>query len=290
MRKVLRSKIVTWAGLLLIVAGCAEVPITGRRQLSLVPESLVTSMSLEQYNQFLAESKLSADVQATAMVRNVGNRIVQAIDQFYRERGEANPVADYKWEFNLIADKTVNAWAMPGGKVVFYEGIIPVAQNEAGIATVMGHEIAHVVAGHGSERMSQALLVQMGGMALSTALSQRPEATQQLFMTAYGLGGQIGVLLPYSRLHENEADRLGMIFMAMAGYHPQEAASFWQRMSAVKGAGAQPPEFLSTHPADATRIRNLQELIPEAMEYYRPAGGQKQAPSAAQTILPPAIK
>jgi predicted Zn-dependent protease len=276
MKKAAGSKVVVWAGLLLILAGCAQVPITGRRQLVLVPESLVTSMSVEQYNQFLSESKLSTDAKGTAMVKNVGSRIVQAIDQFYREQGEENPVADAKWEFNLIADKTVNAWAMPGGKVVFYEGIMPVAQNEAGVATVMGHEIAHVIARHGSERMSQGLLVQMGGMALSAALKERPEATQQLFMTSYGLGTQIGLLLPYSRRHESEADRLGLIFMAMAGYNPQEAVGFWQRMAAAAGSGAQPPEFLSTHPAHDTRIRELQELIPEAMEYYRRVGTQSK--------------
>jgi predicted Zn-dependent protease len=274
MRKAMRSTVIVWAYLSLLLAGCAEVPITGRRQLSLVPDNLVTSMSVEQYNQFLAEAKLSTDAQRTAMVRNVGNRIVQAIDDFYRERGERNPTADYKWEFNLIAEDTINAWAMPGGKIVFYEGIMPVAQNEAGVATVMGHEIAHVIAGHGSERMSQGLLTQLGGMALSVALRDQPETTQNLFMASYGLGAQIGLLLPYSRLHEREADHLGLIFMAMAGYDPKEAPAFWRRMSAAAGSGARPPEFLSTHPAPDTRIRDIESLIPEAMEYYRPRAGQ----------------
>lgn len=274
MRMTKRYTVIVLAHLLLLLAGCAEVPITGRRQLALVPDALVTSMSVEQYNQFLAETKLSTDAQATAMLRNVGNRIVQAIDEFYRELGEPNPTAGYKWEFNLVAEDTINAWAMPGGKIVFYEGIMPVAQNEAGVATVMGHEIAHVIAGHGSERMSQMLLTQLGGVALSAALRDQPEATQNLFMASYGLGAQIGVLLPYSRLHEREADHLGLIFMAMAGYDPNEAPDFWRRMAATTGPGAQPPEFLSTHPAPATRIREIESLIPEAMEYYRPRAGQ----------------
>ena len=157
---------------------------------------------------------------------------------------------------------------MPGGKVAVYTGILPIAKNETGIAVVMGHEISHAVAKHGDERMSQGLVTQMGGMLLAEALSQKPEETVNLFMTAYGLGTQVGVLLPYSRLHESEADRLGLIFMAMAGYDPHEAVDFWQRMSQAK-QGASPPEFLSTHPADATRIRNIRQLIPEAMTYYR---------------------
>jgi predicted Zn-dependent protease len=208
------------------------------------------------------------------MVKRVGQNIVAAVDEFCKANCDENPFEGYQWEINLIEDAQVNAFAMPGGKVVVYTGILPVAQTEAGLATVMGHEIAHVFAGHGEERMSQGLLVQMGGIALSTALQKQPEQTQNLFMSAYGMGSQVGVLLPFSRLHETEADRLGTIFMAMAGYNPNEAVGFWQRMAAVKGDKAAPPEFLSTHPADDTRIRNLQEMIPEAMEYYKPAARQ----------------
>jgi predicted Zn-dependent protease len=228
-------------------------------------------MAVQQYSQFLSESKVSSDPQKVAMVKRVGQNIVAAVDEFCKTHCDENPFKGYQWEINLIEDAQVNAWAMPGGKVVVYTGILPIAQTETGLAVIMGHEIAHVFAGHGEERMSQGLLTQLGGVALSTALQKQPEQTQNLFMTAYGLGSQIGVLLPYSRLHESEADRLGLIFMAMAGYNPNESVEFWKRMAAAKGEQAAPPEFLSTHPADDTRIRKLQELIPEAMEYYKPA-------------------
>jgi predicted Zn-dependent protease len=299
MKMVLRSLIVAVTGLSFMLAGCSEVPITGRRQLSLVPTSVVASMSTQQYTQFISENKVSSDPQKVAMVKRVGQNIVQAVDEYCKTHCDKNPFAGYQWEINLIEDPQVNAFAMPGGKVVVYTGILPVAQNEAGLATVMGHEIAHVFAGHGEERMSQGLLVQMGGIALSTALQKQPEQTQNLFMSAYGLGSQVGVLLPYSRLHESEADHLGLIFMAMAGYDPHEAVGFWERMAAQAGKGqAKPPEFLSTHPADATRIKKLQELVPEAMEYYKPptGAGQGRAPvapsadAASQPLAFPPIK
>lgn len=274
MRTAVRSSVVATVFLSFVLAGCAEVPITGRKQLSLVPSSLVTSMSIQEYNQFLSENKVSGNPQQVAMVKRVGQNIVAAVNEFCKTNCDKDPFEGYQWEINLIEDKQVNAFAMPGGKVVVYTGILPVAQNEAGLATVMGHEIAHVFAGHGEERMSQGLLTQLGGMALSVALKNQPEATRNLFMTSYGLGAQVGVLLPYSRLHESEADRLGMIFMAMAGYNPNEAVEFWKRMASAKGDKAAPPEFLSTHPADETRIRKLQELVPEATEYYKPAARQ----------------
>ncbi len=296
MRKTSRSMILAWAGLLIVLAGCSEVPITGRKQLSFVPSSLVTSMSLQQYDQLISQSKLSTDAQATAMVKKVGEKIVQAVGEYSKTRSEKDPFAGYKWEFNLIEDKQVNAFAMPGGKVVVYTGILPVTQNETGLATVLGHEIAHVFAGHGGERLSESLLTQMGEVGLSAALQKQPEQTKSLFMGAYGLGTQVGFLLPFSRVHENEADHLGMIFMAMAGYDPHEAVGFWQRMAAASSGQAKPPEFLSTHPADATRIKKLQDLIPEAMEYYRPAGPQTPAQPtgptkpAPKSPFPPAIK
>jgi predicted Zn-dependent protease len=180
----------------------------------------------------------------------------------------ASEIKNYKWEFNLIESEEVNAWCMPGGKVVFYTGILPVTQTEAGIAVVMGHEIAHAVAEHGNERMSQSLIAELGGIALSEAVKNEPAQTQQLWFAAYGLGATVGVLLPFSRTQESESDRLGLIFMAMAGYNPQEAVNFWKRMAAQKGGNA-PPEFLSTHPADETRIKDLQNEIPEAMKYYK---------------------
>jgi len=276
MKRALRSLVFAATSVSFLLAGCSEVPITGRRQLSLVPSSLVTSMSVQEYTQFLSENKVSNDPQQTAMVKRVGQNIVAAVNEFCKEHCDKDPFAGYQWEINLVEDPQVNAFAMPGGKVVVYTGILPIAQNEAGLATVMGHEIAHVFAGHGEERMSQGLLTQFGGAALSVALKNQPEATQNLFMSAYGLGTQVGLLLPYSRLHESEADHLGLIFMAMAGYNPNEAVGFWERMAAASKGQSKPPEFLSTHPADQTRIENIKKLIPEAMEYYKPAARQSQ--------------
>ena len=180
----------------------------------------------------------------------------------------AKKVASYKWEFNVVASPDVNAWCMPGGKVVFYSGILPLMDNESQVAVVMGHEIAHAVAGHGNERMSQGLITQMGGMLLTEAIKDKPEETKQLWMGAYGLGAQFGVLLPFSRLHEYEADKLGLIFMAMAGYDPHEGISFWQKMADLNG-GQAPPEFASTHPSDAKRIANIKQIMPEVMGYYK---------------------
>lgn len=268
MKTAVRTMAVAVLGLAL-AAGCSQVGITGRSQLDLVPDSIINSMSLQQYNQFISENPVSTDTAQSEMVKRVGRRIVEAVDAFCREHSEPNPFAGYRWEFNLVEDDAVNAFAMPGGKVVVYTGLLPVAQSETGLAVVMGHEIAHVFARHGAERMSQGLLVQMGGVAINEALREKPEATRNLFATSYGLGAQVGLLLPYSRLHESEADRLGLIFMALAGYDPHEAVGFWQRMAAQK-SGPRPPEILSTHPADDTRIRNIQDHLPEAMEYYRP--------------------
>ncbi len=173
----------------------------------------------------------------------------------------------YEWEFNLVESDQVNAWCMPGGKVVVYSGIIPVTKNEEGLAVVMGHEIAHAIAGHGNERMSQELLREAGGVGLMVALNEQPQETQLIWMSVYGVGTQVGAMLPYSRLHESEADRMGLIFMSMAGYNPHEAPVFWERMSTASG-GQKPPEIISTHPSDQTRINNLNNWMPEAMEYY----------------------
>lgn len=276
MRNAANPVVAALLGLLFVLAGCAEVGITGRRQLNFVPDSIITSMSAQQYSEFISQSNVVTGTPEAEMVQRVGARIEAAVNQYCKEHCDEDPFEGYKWEFNLVQDPNINAFAMPGGKVVVYTGILPVTQNEAGLATVMGHEIAHVFAKHGSERMSQQLVVQLGGVALSTALKNQPEATQSIFTSAFTVGSQVGLLLPYSRKHENEADHLGLIFMAMAGYDPQEAAAFWQRMAASSG-GKSTPEFLSTHPATETRIKNLQELVPEAMEYYQPAGqtGQK---------------
>jgi predicted Zn-dependent protease len=268
MKRTLISAIVTLSGLVLLASSCSEVAITGRKQLNLVPDVYMNSMSAQSYSEFISQNKLSTDTANTQMVKNVGRKIQKAVEQYCIENNMSSQLSGYKWEFNLIDDPNINAWCMPGGKVVIYTGILPITQNEAGLATVMGHEIAHAFAKHGAERMTQALLVEMGGMALSKALASRPEETKNLFLRSYGTGTQYGVLLPYSRKHETEADHLGLIFMAMAGYNPNEALVFWQRMAALS-TGQAPPEFMSTHPADATRIRNIKEFMPEAMKYYK---------------------
>ena len=270
MRFSMKKVIVMIIGAFVLVA-CSTVPITGRKQLDLVPNSTMLATSFQEYDKFLEEHKLSTNQEQTQMVKRVGTRIEKAVEQYFQQKGLSNQLNGYAWEFNLVESEEANAWCMPGGKVVVYTGILPITKDEAGLATVMGHEIAHAVARHGNERMSQALLTQMGGMALAVALDQNPSQTSQLWMAVYGMGAQVGILLPYSRLHESEADHLGLIFMAMAGYDPNKAVEFWQRMSQTK-TGQAPPEFLSTHPADETRIRKIRELIPEAMKYYQEPG------------------
>lgn len=251
-----------------LLQSCTQVPITGRKQLNILPAAQVMSMSFQQYDEFLKENKLSTNMQQTAMVQKVGQRIQQAVERYFEQKGLSAQLKGYSWEFKLIENKDANAWCMPGGKVVVYSGILPISKDENGLAVVMGHEVAHAIAEHGNERMSQGMLTQLGGMALSVAIQEKPEQTQALWMTAFGLGSQVGVMLPFSRLHENEADRLGLIFMALAGYNPQEAVGFWQRMSELK-KGQSPPEFLSTHPSDATRIEQMKKWLPEAMGYYQ---------------------
>lgn len=247
---------------------CGTVPLTERKSLRLIPDSELLSLSFQQYAEVLKKSKLSNDPVRVQMVRKVGEKIARASEEFLRESKLESDIKNYKWEFNLIEDdKVVNAWCMPGGKVAVYTGILPLTQDEAGLAVVMGHEVAHAMAKHGNERMSEGLLVQLGGASLSLALSKQPALTNQIFMAAYGVGAQVGFMLPYSRLHESEADRIGLVLMAKAGYDPREAIPFWQRMN-EKG-GSRPPEFLSTHPAPQTRISDIESHIPEAMKYYK---------------------
>jgi len=247
---------------------CQTVPVTGRSQISLIPSSQLMSLSFQQYDDFLKENKTSKDMKQTALIKRVGAKIQKSVEQYMAEKNLSSHLDGYAWEFNLVDSDDVNAWCMPGGKVVFYTGILPICKDEAGIATVMGHEIAHAIAEHGGERMSEGLLVQLGGMGLQAALQNEPEVTQQIAMTAFGIGSQVGVMLPFSRLHESEADHMGIIFMAMAGYNPNTSVDFWQRMAA-QGSGA-PPEFLSTHPSNTTRINDLKKLMPEALMYYKP--------------------
>ena len=247
---------------------CSKVPLTGRNQLDLIPDNEMLSMSFQQYDQFLKDNKESTNQQEIALIKKVGERVAKAVDQYFVQNNLSQQLQGYKWEFHLIDSKEVNAWCMPGGKVVVYTGILPVTKTEAGLAVVLGHEIAHAVAKHGNERMSQAMVAQLGGVALSQALKEKPALTQNIFMAAFGIGTQVGVLLPFSRLQESEADHLGLIFMAMAGYDPHEALDFWQRMASMQN-GQAPPEFLSDHPSDQTRVEKIRSEIPEAMKYYK---------------------
>lgn len=250
-----------------VLVACSSVPITGRKQLHLLPESQLMSMSLTQYKTFLSENKtVSSGTASAAQVKQVGNKIAAAVEAYLKKQGKSKRIKDYKWEFNLVEDPNVNAWCMSGGKVVFYTGILPLTKDENGLAVVMGHEIAHAIARHGNERMSQGLAVQAGGIGLSVALAEKPQLTQNLLLQSFGIGSQLG-MLKFSRLHESEADKMGLVFMAMAGYDPNGAVDFWKRMAA--NGGAAPPEFLSTHPHDDTRIADLKAYMPEALKYYK---------------------
>jgi predicted Zn-dependent protease len=251
---------------LVLVAGCAIVPITGRRQLSLVSQPELIGMAARNYQEFIAGSTVSGDAEARNMVNEVGGRVSLATSAFLRENGMDYELSLYNWEFKLIEDEAANAFCMPGGKIVVYTGLLPVSKTKAGLAVVVAHEVAHAIANHGGERMSQLLLAELGGMALSKAIEQKPERTRDLAMLAYGIGSQVAVLLPYSRQHESEADRIGLILMAKAGYDPREALQFWQRMASH--SEGEPPELLSTHPSHSTRIDDIRRHLPEAVAIY----------------------
>ncbi|MCK0130893.1 M48 family metallopeptidase [Flavobacteriaceae bacterium F08102] len=255
-------------GILIVLFGfmvsCSTVPITGRKRVNFVSDEAILPTAFEQYSGFLAENKLSTDAAKTAEIKNVGARISKAVDRFMRANGMSKEADAYRWEFNLVEDETVNAWCMPGGKVVFYTGILPICKNTDGIAAVMGHEVAHAFAKHGQERMSTSQIQQYGGIAVALATANSDPRKQQIWNTVYGVGSQVGVMLPFSRVHEREADRLGLVFMIMAGYNGEEAAEVWVRMSERPGADQAPPEFLSTHPSNESRIADLRAYLPEA--------------------------
>lgn len=251
---------------LLYLISCGSVPITGRKQLSLVSDQEVLTSSFQQYGEFIKTAPLSSNAQQTALVKKVGQRIATAVETYLKNNGMASEVEKYQWEFNLVKSNDVNAFCMPGGKIVVYEGILPYTQDETGLAVVMGHEVAHAVAKHANERMSQQILQQQGANVLSSAVGTSSGAIQKAASLVYGLGTQ-GAMLKYSRNHELEADRLGIIFMAMAGYDPSKAANFWIRMSSGGGGGT--PEFMSTHPSDEKRVQEINKHLPEALEYYK---------------------
>ncbi|MBS3777048.1 MAG: M48 family metallopeptidase [Bacteroidales bacterium] len=252
--------------LILFLISCGTVPLSGRKQFTVIPASQMISLANDSYAQVLKENELSDNQQYINQVRRVGDRVSSAVEEYFRKEGLEEQLKGYKWEFNVLSSEAMNAWCMPGGKIAFYEGIMPICQDDNGVAVVMAHEIAHAVARHGNERMSQQLSVQLGGMVLTEALEKEEEKTRNLALTAFGLGAQVGYLLPYSRTHESEADELGLYFMAMANYDPREAPAFWKRMKSEAGTG--PPEFLSTHPHPDNRIKNMEEHMPKALEYY----------------------
>jgi predicted Zn-dependent protease len=256
--------------ILFLSSSCTRVPITGRKQMNLLPESDLMKMSLTEYNKFLSTNPaLPESDSKTMMVKRVGENIQVAVENFMRSNKKYKErIAGYNWQFNLVEDKAINAWCMPGGKVVVYTGLLPVTQNETALAVVMGHEIAHAIARHGNERMSQGLALQTGGAVLSTVMASKSAATQNLFNQSYGAVSGLGVLA-YSRKHELEADKLGLVFMAMAGYNPTEAVAFWQRMANESKGGTL--EILSTHPSDEKRIAEIRAFLPKAMQYYHPA-------------------
>jgi len=258
--------------LAVFLASCATVPLTGRKQLSLVSESEMMALSLTQYDQFMKTNKASTNKVETARVKKIGTNIAAAVTKYLADKGMSSYLDGYKWEFNLIEDKSVNAWCMPGGKVVVYTGILPLTKNDAQLATVMAHEIAHAIARHGSERMSEQLVAQGVGAGLSIALAEKPQETQMIAMAVFGIGSQVAYMLPYSRIHEYEADELGLYFMAMAGYDPNQSVEFWKTMA--QNGGTKMPEFLSTHPLDQNRIAKITAKLPEAMKYYQGQGGK----------------
>jgi predicted Zn-dependent protease len=257
-------------GLVFLTAiwACNKTAFTGRKQLNLIPIQTINSLSFSEYRSFLQQNKPATTGKDVEMVKRVGNNLKAAVEVYYRAKKKEKELKDFAWEFNVVDDpNTVNAFCMPGGKVVVYTGILKVTQNEDALAVVMGHEIAHALANHGNERMSQGLVAQVGLTSLDLALSQKPTQTRQLMMAAAGAGTQVGVLLPFSRKHESEADEIGLYLMAMAGYNPNEAAPFWDRMN--KSGGSRPPEFLSTHPDPTRRSQRLRELVPKAQSYAR---------------------
>lgn len=257
------KKVISLAVVFLFIASCSTVPITGRKRINIVSDAQILPVSFEQYAGFLKEHKISTDVKMSNEVRNVGINISRAVDKFMRANGMVSEANNYRWEFNLIDDKTVNAWCMPGGKVVFYTGILPICENTDGIAAVMGHEVAHAFAKHGQERMTSAYGQQLGGIAVALGTGKKDPKSRELWNTIYGVGSTVG-MLSFSRTHETEADKLGMVFMVMAGYKPEEAINVWIRMS-QRASGGAPPEFLSTHPSNKTRINNLKNYLPTAV-------------------------
>jgi len=262
------TKLRSWPllSILLLLLGCATVPITGRSQLSMIKNSELIPMSFQQYDEVLKTHELSENHTQAALIKKVGIKIQKAVEAYLEKEGQSKVLDDFEWEFNLIEDETVNAWCMPGGKVAFYTGILPVCQGEKGIAVVMGHEIAHAIANHGRERMSQSMITNGLLASLSLATQNNSTLTRDILLQSVGAGTQMGIL-KFSRKHESEADRMGLVFMSIAGYNPEVAPGFWERMAEMS-EGPDAPEWVSTHPSNERRIQDLKKHLPEAMEYY----------------------
>lgn len=256
-----RKIIISSLGIAILVVSCAKNPFTGKSTLALVSNSEILPSAFQQYNQFLTENKVITGTADAKKVEAVGTKIKVAAEKWLNANGYSNYLDGYAWEYKLVDSKEVNAWCMPGGKIVVYTGILPITQNDAGLATVLGHEVSHALANHGQQRMSADMLSQLGAVGVGAAVGGKNAQVQQMAMTAYGAATQYGGLLPFSRAHELEADRIGLLLMAIAGYNPDDAVKFWERMSAKSG-GQAPPEFASTHPSDANRIAQIKELIP----------------------------
>jgi predicted Zn-dependent protease len=250
-------------GIVALVFACSKNPFTGKSTLALVPNAEILPSAFQQYGQFLSENKVITGTADAKKVESIGTKIKVAAEKWLNANGQTGYLNDYQWEYKLVEDKAVNAWCMPGGKIVVYTGILPITKDDAGLATVLGHEVSHALANHGQQRMSAGMLQQLGAVGVGAAVGSKSAETQQIAMTAYGAATEIGGMLPFSRNHESEADMIGLTLMAIAGYNPDQAIVFWERMSANSG-GQAPPEFMSTHPSDATRIANLKSLIPQA--------------------------
>ncbi|MCO6146541.1 M48 family metallopeptidase [Flavobacterium sp. NRK1] len=260
----MRKSVLTLSALLLIsVFACTKNPFTGKQDFNIVSNDQIFPSAFQQYNEFLKENKVIKGTADAQRVVTVGQKIKAAAEKYLNSKGYQGYLNGYQWEYNLVDSKEVNAWCMPGGKIVVYSGILPITKDEAGLATVMGHEVAHALLNHGAQRMSAAQLQQLGAAGVSVAASGQSEQTQQILMQAYGLGSEVGGMLPFSRKHETEADEVGLTLMAIAGYNPDKAVEFWQRMEANSG-GSAPPEFLSTHPSGATRIAHIKSLTSSA--------------------------
>lgn len=256
-------------GIIGFITACATNPFTGKKTMALVPNSQLFPTAFAQYNQFLTENKIVKGTKDAEMITRVGQRIAVASERWLDANGHQGYLKDYKWEYNLVDDKTMNAWCMPGGKIVFYTGILPIANGETGVAAIMGHEVAHALANHGQQRMSAAYVQQ--GVAIAGNIAIKDEQSRNAFNQYYGIGSQVGVMLPFSRSHETEADKIGLYLMAIAGYNPDEAAELWKRMK-DSSKGQAPPEILSTHPSNDSRIANLKALAPKAKEEARKFG------------------